>query len=66
MPVLQATSPTAKNVTRRWTNPDDFTREVANARIYEGVHFRTATDVGTAMGRRIGGLAVSNYRLLAE
>jgi hypothetical protein len=58
MPVLTTTSPTAKGAVRRWTNADDFVQEVANARIYEGIHYRTSTEVGAAMGRRIGQLAV--------
>jgi hypothetical protein len=29
-------------------------QEVANARIYDGVHYRTSTEVGTAMGKKIG------------
>jgi hypothetical protein len=32
----------------------EFTQEVANARIYDGVHFRNSTEVGTAMGHKIG------------
>jgi hypothetical protein len=39
-------------------------QEVANARIYEGIHYRTSTDVGLAMGRQIGDLAVT--RVLQE
>ncbi len=66
MPVLSATSPTDLGVTRSWTSPDAFAREVANARIYERVHFRNSTEVGTAMGHRSGGLAVSTYRLPGE
>jgi membrane-associated phospholipid phosphatase len=62
-PVLATTSPTAKGATRRWTNLDDFTREVANARIYEGIHYRTSTDVGIAMGQRIGALTVEKLLL---
>jgi hypothetical protein len=58
MPVLTTTSPTAKGVTRRWTNLDDFTREVASARVYEGIHYRTSTDVGITMGQQIGALTV--------
>ena len=42
MPVLPTTSPTAKGATRRWTNVDDFVREVADARVYAGIHYRTA------------------------
>ena len=61
MPVLTTTSPTAKGASRRWTNLDDFTREVGDARIYEGIHYRTSTDVGIAMGKQIGELAVAKY-----
>ena len=61
MPVLTTASPSAKGATRRWTKVDDFTQEVANARVYEGVHYRISTEVGTAMGRRIGELAVLKF-----
>jgi hypothetical protein len=54
VPELSTTSPTAKGVTRRWTRIDDFVNEVSVARVYEGVHFRFSTDVGTAMGQQIG------------
>ncbi len=61
MPMLTTTSPTAKGVTRRWINIDDFIREVSNARVYEGVHYRISTEVGTAMGRKIGELATMRH-----
>lgn len=61
MPVLSGTSPTAKGVTRRWTSLDDFVREVADARVWEGVHYRFSTDAGMAMGQRIGALAVQRH-----
>ena len=61
MPTLTTTSPTAKGVARSWTKIDDFMQEVANARIYDGVHYRTSTEVGTAMGKQIGELAVAKY-----
>ena len=54
MPVLATSSPTAKGVTRRWTNVDDFVQEVSDARVWGGIHFRAATQAGEAMGRRIG------------
>jgi hypothetical protein len=61
-PVVFATaSPTANNVKRTWTKIDDFMQEVANGRIYDGVHFRTSTEIGTAMGRQIGKLAADKY-----
>jgi hypothetical protein len=54
MPTLRATSPTAPGMERSWTTLEAFMQEVANARIYDGVHFRTSTEVGTAMGQKIG------------
>jgi hypothetical protein len=61
MPVLSTASPTAKGATRRWTNVDDFVREVSDARIYGGLHFRFSTDVAAGMGRQIGDLAAAKF-----
>jgi hypothetical protein len=61
MPTLTTTSYTAKDAARSWTKVDDFMQEVAQARIYDGVHYRTSTEVGTAMGKQIGELAVTKY-----
>jgi hypothetical protein len=36
-------------------------QEVANARIYDGVHYRNSTEVGTAMGKQIGALSAQKY-----
>lgn len=58
---LTTVSPTAGNAVRSWTKVEDFMQEVANGRIYDGVHFRNSTEVGTAMGIQIGGLAVAKY-----
>jgi len=60
MPTLSTTSPTAPGVVRSWTKIDDFLLEVANARIYDGVHYRTSAEVGTAMGKKIGALTAEN------
>ena len=65
-PVLSSSSPTAKNLVRRWASVDEFVREVAEARIYEGIHYRTSVEVGSAMGRKIGALATEKYRPLAQ
>ena len=59
MPTLRATSPTAPGMERSWTTIQAFMQEVANARIYDGVHYRTSTEVGTAMGQKIGELAAA-------
>ena len=61
MPELSTTSPSAKGATRRWSSVDDFVQEVANARIWDGVHYRFSTDVGVAMGRQIGELAAAKH-----
>jgi len=53
MPTLRTTSPTAPGMERSWTTIEAFMHEVANARIYDGVHYRTSTEVGTAMGQKI-------------
>ena len=58
-PELTTTSPTAQGVARRWTSLEAFAREVVEARVYQGVHYRTSTEVGAAMGRQIGELAAS-------
>jgi PAP2 superfamily len=54
LPVLSTTSATLPGVVRRWNTPDEFASEVAQARIYGGVHYRTSTEVGLAMGQLIG------------
>lgn len=54
MPVLATSSPSAKGAMRSWASVDEFVREVGNARVWEGVHYRFSADVGTAMGRRLG------------
>ena len=59
MPELSTSSPTANGATRRWTSADAFATEVANARIWEGIHFRTSAEVGLAMGKQVGALAAT-------
>jgi hypothetical protein len=58
-PTMTTTSPTAGGASRSWTSIDDFVREVAEARICDGVHYRNSTEVGIDMGKRIGDLAVA-------
>jgi hypothetical protein len=60
-PTLSTTSLTMPGMVRSWTKLDDFVQEVANARIYAGVHYRNSTKVGTAMGKQIGELAAAKY-----
>jgi hypothetical protein len=36
-------------------------QEVMSARIYDGVHYRNSTEVGNAMGQKIGEFAAKKY-----
>jgi hypothetical protein len=61
MPVLSTSSPTAKGATRSWTSTSDFMQEVALARIYDGVHYRNSTVVGSAIGKQVGELTAAKH-----
>jgi hypothetical protein len=61
IPPVKLTSTTAPGVTRTFTRLSDYVVEVINARVYDGVHYRTSGDVGAAMGRKIGEYTVKNY-----
>jgi hypothetical protein len=60
-PTLRSASSTAGGAVRAWASVDEFTREVALARILDGVHYRNSTEVGSAMGKRVGELAVQSF-----
>lgn len=61
LPAFTLTSPTAPGVVRTWTRIQEYIDEVAMARIYGGMHYRTSNMVGQAMGRKIGDVAVNHY-----
>lgn len=61
IPPVKLTSTTAPGVTRTFTRLSDYVSEVVNARVYDGVHYRTSGEVGAAMGRKIGEYTVQNY-----
>jgi hypothetical protein len=58
---LSSASSTAGGAVRTWNSVGDFVQEVAVARIYDGVHYRNSTEVGTAMGKKIGELAARRF-----
>ena len=60
-PMLSTTSASANGAARSWPSVEAFVQEVGNARVYDGVHYRFSTEVGTDMGRRIGALAVQRF-----
>ncbi|HTO46378.1 MAG TPA: vanadium-dependent haloperoxidase [Burkholderiales bacterium] len=53
---IAMTSPTAPGVTHRWERISDYVKEVSNARVWGGIHYRNSTEVGERMGREIGRL----------
>ncbi len=63
VPLLETVSPSANGAQRRWTTLAAFSREVAQARIHGGIHFRSSTEAGAALGQRVGTLAASVFQL---
>ncbi len=60
-PKLSSSSSTAGGAVRTWSTVGDFMQEVAVARIYDGVHYRYSTEVGSAMGQKVGELVVKSF-----
>lgn len=60
-PVLATSSASAKGAVRRFADLDALIREVATARIHDGVHYRFSTEAGTELGQRVGALAVRRF-----
>ena len=63
LPTLMTHSNTAPGVTRQWTRTEDVVKEVSEARILDGVHYRTSTEVGNRLGAQIGALVAAAYGL---
>ena len=61
VPTFTMTSTTAPGVMRKFSKLSDYVTEVVNARVYDGVHYRTSGEVGAAMGKKNGQYAVQNY-----
>jgi hypothetical protein len=47
--------------TRNFTSTDDINKEIIDARVYVGFHFRTADVHGVVMGKKIGRLVAKHY-----
>ena len=50
---ITLTSPTAPGVSRTYTDWATITRAVIDARVWEGVHYRTSDVVGVEIGQRV-------------
>jgi hypothetical protein len=51
----------AAGVTRHYEWANDLNRDAIDARVWSGIHFRTADVRGNEMGRRVGDWAVGHY-----
>lgn len=45
---------TITGITRVWTTFDEGLNEVVDARVFAGIHFRTADEVGSRLGQKVG------------
>ncbi len=48
---------------RSWKRVTDFVPEIANARVWGGIHYRNSTEVGTALGNAVGHWIVTTQLL---
>ena len=60
IPPFSLTSTAAPGVTRRFERLSDYVAEVIDARVFDGVHYRTSGEAGAALGRRVGEYVVQN------
>ena len=51
-------------VARRWETFSQIAKEVENARVWGGIHYRTAVDHGTQIGRQVGEFALKTQMRL--
>lgn len=61
VPRLSTKSPTAGGVEHGWATFAAFEDEVANGRVWGGVHHRFSTEAGREMGHRVGALAAERF-----
>lgn len=50
---VSVTHPPLVGTTRRWSSFTQIAKEVEDARVWGGIHFRSADDHGTRIGRKI-------------
>jgi hypothetical protein len=54
-------SSTAAGVTRHYDSASTLNLDVINARVWEGIHFRTADEVGVRIGKKVANWALDHY-----
>ena len=55
-----ATSPTNPGFERHWTSFSEGVREVVDARVYSGIHFRSSDERGVTLGRQVARFAATH------
>lgn len=60
-PNVETRSLKLPGVTRTYASADDFAKEVIEARIFDGVHYRTSGEVAYDMGIRLGKMAMEKF-----
>ena len=55
-----ATSPTNPGFERHWTTFSEGVREVIDARVYSGIHFRSSDERGARLGRQVARFAATH------
>jgi hypothetical protein len=63
LPILSSVSNTAPGETRHWKSTEEVVKEVSEARILDGVHYRNSCEVGNRMGAQVGALVAAAYAL---
>jgi len=58
--VLTVTSPTNPGFERHWTTFSAGIREVIDARVYSGIHFRSSDERGARLGRQVARFAATH------
>jgi hypothetical protein len=61
MPRLMTTSATGGGATRSWNTVEEMVAEVSSARIWAGVHYRTATEAGAELGKQVGAEVAKHF-----
>ena len=58
---FSTTSTTAPGITHGWKNVQALVKEISEARIWAGFHYRFSTKVGQDMGHKLGEHVVTNF-----
>ena len=58
---LRSNLPKLSQTVRTYERADEMVREVSNARVWGGLHYRRSVDVGADLGRKVAGWSLERY-----